>query len=144
MTEEKVSILRDNLEERLKSLSDLYASDLISQNTLSSQLLELLSTKEARTYWDLTMKRDMTARRMLTMLDDPVKWEEDSSAPEEEREKILRNRLAETFMTADESFDAVLERLLDTVSLPHFEQIAFSRSDKKQPKKSGAKLSVLD
>lgn len=136
--------LRMNLEERLKSLSDLYSSDLISQNTLSSQLLELLSTKEAKTYWDLTMKKDMTARRMLTMLEDPEQWEQDSTSPEEEREKILRGRLADVFLTEGESYDLVLEKLLDTASLPHFETIVFSRNGKQATKKSGAKLSVLD
>jgi hypothetical protein len=139
-----VKRLRLNLEDRLKSLSDLYSSDLISRNTLSSQLMELLSTKEAKTYWDIMMKNDMTARRMLYMLEDPDRWEEDSSSPEENREKILRERLAESFLSEEDSYDAVLEKLLDTVSLPHFETLVFSRGDKKPPKKSGAKLSVLD
>lgn len=136
--------IRQNLEERLKSLSDLYSSDLISQNTLSSQLLELLSTREAKTYWDLTMKKDMTARRMLTMLEDPDRWEQDSASPEEDREKLLKGRLAEVFLEMEESYDMVLEKLLDTASLPHFETIVFSRNGKQQQRKSGAKLSVLD
>jgi hypothetical protein len=136
--------LRENLQDRLRSLSDLYSSDLISQNTLSSQLLELLSTREAKTYWDLTMKKDMTARRMLTMLEDPDQWEKDSSSPEEDRERILKGRLADVFLSAEGSYDLALERLLDTASLPHFETIVFSHNEKQQAKKSGAKLSILD
>jgi len=136
--------IRQNLEERLRSLSDLFSSDLISRNTLSSQLLELLSTREAKTYWDLTMKKDMTARRMLTMLEDPDQWEQDSASPEEDREKLLKGRLAEVFLEMEESYDMVLEKLLDTASLPHFETIVFSRNGKQQQRKSGAKLSVLD
>lgn len=140
----EVRELRENLEERLKSLSDLYSSDLISQNTLSSQLLELLSTREAKTFWDLTMKKDITARRMLTMLEDPDQWEQDASSPEEEREKILRHRLASVFLSEEEPCVLVLEKLLDTASLPHFETIVFTRNGKQQAKKSGARLSVLD
>ena len=91
------------------------------------------------------MKIDMTARRMLNMLDDPDQWEKDASSPEEDRERVLKGRLARVFLSAEDSYDTVLERLLDTVSLPHFEPYAFSRSsDKKSSKKSGAKLSVLD
>jgi hypothetical protein len=140
----EIEELRDNLEERLKSLSDLYSSDLISQNTLSSQLLELLCTREAKSFWDLTMKKDMTARRMLTMLEDPDQWEEDAGSPEDQREKILRLRLAGVFLSESESYSLVLEKLLDTASLPHFESIVFTRNGKQQTKKSGAKLSVLD
>lgn len=136
--------LKQNLEERLGSLGDLYSGDLISKNTLSSQLLELLSSRDAKTYWDLTMKKDMTARRMLTMLEDPDRWEEDSSSPEEEREKVLRNRLADVFLSSDDSYGRVLEMLLDTASLPHFETLVFGRNGKQKKKKSGAKLSVLD
>lgn len=136
--------LRESLEERLGSLRDLYSSDLISKNTLSSQLLELLSSRDAKTYWDSTMKKDMTARRMLIMLEDPDIWDEDSSSPEEEREKVLRNRLAGLFLSADDSYERILEMLLDTASLPHFEALVFSRNGKQKKKKSGAKLSVLD
>jgi len=140
----EVRDLKENLEERLRSLSALYSSDLISQNTLSSQLLELLSTREAKTFWDLTMKKDMTARRMLTMLEDPDQWEQDASSPEEDREKILRNRLSSVFLSEEEPSSLVLEKLLDTASLPHFESIVFTRNVKQQTKKSGARLSVLD
>lgn len=136
--------LRESLEERLGSLSDLYSSDLISKNTLSSQLLELLSSRDAKAYWDLTMKKDVTARRMLIMLEDPDRWEEDSSSSDEERHKVLRNRLAEVFLSADDSYERVLEMLLDTASLPHFETLVFARNGKQKKKKSGAKLSVLD
>lgn len=140
----EIEELRENLEERLKSLSDLYSSDLISQNTLSSQLMELLCTREAKTFWDLTMKKDMTARRMLTMLEDPDQWEQDAGSPEEDREKVLRLRLASVFLSMEESYSLVLEKLLDMASLPHFESIVFTRNGKPQTKKSGAKLSVLD
>ncbi|MBD3278502.1 MAG: hypothetical protein GF388_09395, partial [Candidatus Aegiribacteria sp.] len=106
--------LKKNLRKRLKSLYDLFEGDLISRNTLSSQLLELLSTIEAKTYWDLTMKNDITARRMLTMLEDPEQWEKDSSSPEDEREKVLKNRLADVFISLDQDYQEILERLLDT------------------------------
>jgi len=141
---EKAAKLADGLEDRLESLSDLYSSDLISSSTLSSQLLELLSSREAKMYWDLTMKKDITARRMLMMLEDPDQWDEDSSSPEEERDKLLRKRLADVFLTPDQSYGRILERLLDTASLPHFESQVFSRSDRSSNKRSGAKLSVLD
>ena len=136
--------LSEGLEDRLESLSDLYSSDLISSSTLSSQLLELLSSREAKMYWDLTMKKDITARRMLMMLENPDQWEEDSSSPDDERSKILRKRLADAFLTPDQSYARILERLLDTASLPHFESLVFSRSDRSNNKRSGAKLSVLD
>jgi len=141
---EKAAKLADGLEDRLESLSDLYSSDLISSSTLSSQLLELLSSREAKMYWDLTMKKDITARRMLMMLEDPDQWDEDSSSPEEERDKLLRKRLADVFLTPDQSYGRILERLLDTASLPHFESQVFSRSDRSSNKRSGTKLSVLD
>jgi len=141
---EEAAKLADGLEDRLESLSDLYSSDLISSSTLSSQLLELLSSREAKMYWDLTMKKDITARRMLMMLEDPDQWDEDSSSPEEERGKLLRKRLADVFLTPDQSYGRILERLLDTASLPHFESQVFSRSDRSSNKRSGAKLSVLD
>lgn len=136
--------LKENLRKRLESLYDLFEGDLISRNTLSSQLLELLSTIEAKTYWDLTMKNDITARRMLTMLEDPEQWEKDSSSSEDEREKVLKNRLADVFISLDQDYQEILERLLDTASLPHFESVVFSRNDRNTGRKSGAKLSVLD
>ncbi len=82
--------LKNNLQNRLESLHNLYLSNLISKNTLSSQLLELITTKEAKTFWDSTMKQDLTARRMLAMLEHPKQWIEDSTSPEEERLDILR------------------------------------------------------
>lgn len=136
--------LKKSLRKRLQSLYDLFEGDLISRNTLASQLLELLSTIEAKTYWDLTMKPDITARRMLTMLEDPEQWEKDSSSPEDEREKLLKNRLADVFISLDQNYQEILDRLLDTASLPHFESLVFSRGDKPTGRNSGAKLSVLD
>ncbi|NOQ21464.1 MAG: hypothetical protein GQ565_02280 [Candidatus Aegiribacteria sp.] len=136
--------LRVNLNARLKSLHDLYSGDLISKSTLSSQLLELIASREAKTFWDLTMKKDITARRMLTMLEDPDKWKKDSSSPEEERQMVLKKRLADVFFSDEDSYDFILEMLLDTANLPHFESIVYSRNGKSSLKKSGAKLSVLD
>ena len=136
--------LRINLNERLSSLLDLYQADLISENTLSSQLLELIASREAKTFWDITMKKDITARRMLTMLEDPQRWKEDSGSPEEERQRILKQRLTGVFFSADESYEYVLEMLLDIANLPHFESIVYSRNSKPTLKKSGAKLSILD
>ncbi len=136
--------LKANLNERLKSLHDLYLADLISDNTLSSQLLELIASREAKSYWDVTMKKDITARRMLNMLEDPQRWKEDSSSPEEDRQRILRERLAGVFFSSEDSNDNILEMLLDIASLPHFESIVYSRNTKPTLKKSGAKLSILD
>ncbi len=136
--------LRMNLNDRLKSLHDLYSGDLISKGTLSSQLFELITSREAKSFWDVTMKKDITARRMLTMLEDPEQWKEDSSAPEEDRQRILKKRLADIFFSAADSYDYVLEMLLDTANLPHFESIMSSRNGKPSVKKSGAKLSILD
>ena len=136
--------LRTNLNERLKSLHDLYLADLISKNTLSSQLLELIASREAKTFWDITMKKDITARRMLNMLEDPQRWKEDSSSPEKERLRILKQRLASVFFSAEDSYEYTLEMLLDTANLPHFESIVYSRKSKPTVKKSGAKLSILD
>ncbi|MCK4807514.1 MAG: hypothetical protein KAT09_07695 [Candidatus Aegiribacteria sp.] len=133
-----------NLNERLDSLHDLYSGDLISKNTLSSQILELIASREAKTFWDITMKKDITARRMLTMLEDPEQWEKDSSSPEEERERILKERLTDLFFSVEDSSSGILEILLETANLPHFESVVFSRNDKSSGKKSGAKLSVLD
>ena len=136
--------LRTNLNDRLKSLNDLYKADLISDNTLSSQLLELIASHEAKTFWDITMKKDITARRMLTMLEDPQRWKEDSSSPEEERQRILKQRLTGVFSSVEDSYEYVLELLLDIANLPHFESIVYSRNSKPTVKKSGAKLSILD
>jgi len=136
-------LIRD-LNKKLRSLNDLYSGDLISKNTLSSQLLELIAVREAKTFWDLTMKKDITARRMLTMLEDPEQWEKDSSSPEKERQRILRDRLVDLFLSAEDSYKGVLEKLLDTANLPHFESIVFTRNGKSSTKKSGAKLSILD
>jgi len=136
--------IRLNLNDRLKSLHDLYSGDLISKRTLSSQLLELIISRDAKDFWDLTMKKDITARRMLTMLEDPEQWKHDSASPEEERLKILKKRLADVFFLAEDSYDHVLEMLLDTANLPHFESLVFSRNSKSPVKKSGAKLSILD
>ncbi len=136
--------LKMNLNERLDSLHDLYSGDLISKNTLSSQILELIASREAKTFWDITMKKDITARRMLTMLEDPEQWEKDSSSPEEERERILKERLTDLFFSVEDSSSGILEILLETANLPHFESVVFSRNDKSSGKKSGAKLSVLD
>lgn len=136
--------LRMNLNDRLKSLHDLYSGDLISKSTLSSQLLELIASREAKSFWDITMKKDITARRMLTMLENPERWKEDSSSPEEDRQLILKKRLADVFFSAEDSYEFVLEMLLDTANLPHFESLVFSRNSKSSVKKSGAKLSILD
>ena len=136
--------LKMNLNDRLDGLHDLYSGDLISKSTLSSQILELITSREAKAFWNLTMKKDITARRMLTMLEDPEQWEQDSSSPEEERERILKERLTDVFFSVDDSSRDILEMLLDTASLPHFESIVFSRNGKPPAKKSGAKLSVLD
>jgi hypothetical protein len=132
------------LDDRLQSLYNLYSGDLISKNTLSSQLLELIGTQDAKTFWDLTMKKDITARRMLTMLEDPELWKKDSSSPEEDRPQILKKRLTDEFLNAEDSSRDVLEILLDIASLPHFESIVFPRNSKSQGKKSGAKFSILD
>lgn len=139
-----VNKLRKNLNDRLQSLRDLYSGDLISKNTLSGQLLELVATREARMLWDIIVKKDITARRMLMMLEDPQQWEDDSSTPQEERQQVLKERLADAFFTSGDSNRDVLEVLLDIASLPHFESFAFTRNDKSKGKKSGAKLSVLD
>ncbi len=136
--------LKLNLNDRLKSLHDLYLADLISDNTLSSQLLELIASREAKSFWDITMKKDITARRMLTMLEDPQRWKEDSSSPEKERQLILKERLVGVFFSAAESYEYTLEMLLDIANLPYFESIVYSRSTKPTLKKSGAKLSILD
>lgn len=136
--------LKNSLQNRLVSLHNLYSSNLISKNTLSSQLLELITTKEAKTFWDLTMKQDITARRMLAMLEYPKRWIEDSSSPEEERLDIFKERLIDIFLQPDVSSDDLLEMLLDTACLPHFESSVFSRNSKTSSKKSGAKLSILD
>ncbi len=136
--------LKLNLNDRLKSLHDLYLADLISDNTLSSQLLELIASREAKTFWDITMKKDITARRMLTMLEDPQRWKEDSSSPEKERQRILKERLVGVFFSAADSYEYILEMLLDIANLPHFESIVYSRNTKPTLKKSGAKLSILD
>lgn len=136
--------LRTDLNGRLRSLHDLYEADLISDNTLSSQLLELIASREAKTFWDITMKKDITARRMLTMLEDPQRWKEDSASSEEERQRILKQRLVGVFFSAEDSYEYVLEMLLDTANLPHFESLVYSRNSKPTLKKSGAKLSVLD
>lgn len=136
--------LRTNLNGRLKSLHDLYEADLISDTTLASQLLELIASREAKTFWDITMKKDITARRMLTMLDDPQRWKEDSSSPEDDRQRILKQRLTGVFFSAEDSYEHTLEMLLDIANLPHFESIVYSRNSKPPPKKSGAKLSILD
>ncbi len=136
--------LKLNLNDRLKSLHDLYLADLISDTTLSSQLLELIASREAKTFWDITMKKDITARRMLTMLEDPQRWKEDSSSPEKERQLILKERLVGVFFSAAESYEYTLEMLLDIANLPHFESIVYSRNTKPTTKKSGAKLSILD
>ncbi len=136
--------LRTNLSDRLKSLHDLYEADLISDTTLASQLLELIASREAKKFWDITMKKDITARRMLTMLDDPQRWKEDSSSPEEDRQRILKQRLTGVFFSTEDSYKYVLEMLLDIANLPHFESIVYSRNSKPTLKKSGAKLSILD
>ncbi|MCK5116287.1 MAG: hypothetical protein KAR44_06775 [Candidatus Aegiribacteria sp.] len=136
--------LKLNLNDRLKSLHDLYLADLISDNTLSSQLLELIASREAKNFWDITMKKDITARRMLTMLEDPQRWKEDSSSPENERQRILKDRLVGVFFSAADSYEYILEMLLDIANLPHFESIVYSRNTKSTVKKSGAKLSILD
>lgn len=136
--------LKNNLQNRLKSLHNLYSSNLISKSTLSSQLLELITTKEAKSFWDSTMKQDLTARRMLAMLEYPKRWIEDSSSPEEERLDIFKERLLDIFLQTDVSFDDLLEMLLDTACLPHFESSVFSRNSKASSRKLGAKLSVLD
>ncbi len=137
-------ILRINLNDRLQSLHDLYSGDLISESTLSSQLLELIGVQEAKTFWDLTMKKDITARRMLAMLEDPDQWKKDSAISDDDRKRLLRERLTEVFLSAEDSFQGILEKLLDTASLPHFESIVFNRNGKSPGKKSGAKLSILD
>jgi len=136
--------LRKILNERLKSIHELYSGDLISRNTLSSQLLEFIATNEAKTLWDIAIKKDITARRMLTMLEDPEQWKIDSSSPEDKRRQILKERLSDIFLAEENSPQEVLEKLLDTASLPHFESVVFSRNGKSRGKKSGAKLSVLD
>jgi len=136
--------LKLNLNDRLKSLHDLYLADLISDTTLSSQLLELIASREAKTFWDITMKKDITARRMLTMLEDPQLWKEDSTSSEEERHRILKDRLVGVFFSAADSYENILEMLLDIANLPHFESIVYSRNTKPTLKKSGAKLSILD
>ncbi len=136
--------LRIILNKRLESIHELYSGDLISKNTLSSQLLEFIATHEAKSLWDIAIKKDLTARRMLTMLENPDQWEIDSSSPEDKRHQILKERLADIFLAEGNSDQEVLERLLETASLPHFESIVFSRNGKSRGKKSGAKLSVLD
>ena len=136
--------LKSSLQSRLESLHDLYSSNLISKSTLSSQLLELITTKEAKSFWDLTMKQDLTARRMLAMLEHPKRWIEDSSSPDQERLTIFKERLPDIFLQPDVPSDDLLEMLLDTACLPHFESSVFSRDSKVSSKKSGAKLSILD
>ncbi|MEN8208222.1 MAG: hypothetical protein ABFR50_03120 [Candidatus Fermentibacteria bacterium] len=136
--------LKTDLNERLRSLQDLYEADLVSESTLSSQLLELIASREAKILWDITMKKDIIARRMLNMLEDPQRWKEDAASPEEDRQRILKKRLAGVFLSAEGSFKDTLEVLLDTANLPHFESIVSSRNSKPAFKKSGAKLSILD
>jgi hypothetical protein len=142
--DDNIDKLKTILNKRLQSLHDLYSGDLISMNTLSSQLLELIGARDAKTYWNLTMKKDITARRMLSMLEDPQRWEKDSTSPEEDRQQILKKRLADEFLVPEDSSRDVLEILLDIANLPHFESIVYSKNGKLRGKKSGAKLSILD
>lgn len=136
--------LVSDLKNRLQSLHDLYSGDLISKSTLSSQLFELIATREAKTFCDLFLKQDITARRMLMMLEDPKRWKDETSSPEEERLTIFKDRLTDIFLESDDSFDDTLEMMLDTACLPHFETLVYSRKGKISGKLSGAKLSVLD
>ena len=142
--DEDAEKLKKILDDRLQSLHNLYSGDLISKNTLSGQLLELIGTQDAKTFWDLTMKKDITARRMLNMLEDPQQWKKDSSSPEEDRPQILKERLTDEFLNAEDSSRDLLEILLDIASLPHFESIVFPKNSKSQGKKLGAKFSILD
>lgn len=136
--------LKKNLHKRLESIHGLFSSDLISRSTLSGQLLELVATKEAKDYWNMTMKQDMTARRMLSMLEDPLRWKADANSPEEGRLELFKERLTEIFLGSTDSSDELLERLLDTACLPHFEAYAFLKNNRPANRISGAKLSVLD
>jgi|GEM_PF-462097 len=139
-----VSDLLEELIGRFRGLRDIFSGGLISRDTLSSQILELIQSPAARRYWKAEMKPDANARRLLIRLEDPAIWRVESSKPEEERLFILYTRLADILLAADEMDKAVLELLLDTADLPHFASFVDTTGSETPYERDGVELSVLD
>jgi len=139
-----ISDLLEELIERFTRLRSIFRDDLISRETLATQILELIQSPAARRYWNAEMKPDANARRLLIRLEDPARWRVESSKQEAERLNILFVRLADILLTADEMDGAVLELLLDTADLPHFASFVDTGGTDVPYERGGVELSVLD
>jgi hypothetical protein len=139
-----VQLLRDQLTERLSRLRELHGRGLISRDILSGQIMEILGSAESRRLWEITMKPDMTARRLLARLEDPARWRRESSMPAEQRLALLKERLAVSMMEKPMVDSAVLDSLLETASLPHYASFIPSSDSGPRIERAGVELSVLD
>lgn len=137
-------LLGEQLVERLTRLRQLHGRGLISTDLLSGQILEVLGSQESRRYWELVLKPDMTARRLLARLEDPIRWRRESSLPADERLALLRRRLSSSLLERPSVDPAVLEILLDTATLPHFASFLPSSDSGPRIERAGVELSVLD
>jgi len=137
-------LLRNHLTARLSRLRELHGRGLISRDILSGQIMEILGSAESRQLWEISLKPDMTARRLLARLEDPARWRRESSQPAEQRLALLKERLAVSIMERPAIDSAVLDSLLETASLPHFASFIPSSDSGPRIERAGVELSVLD
>ncbi len=137
-------LLRDHLQERLSRLRELHGRGLISRDILAGQIMEILGSTESRQLWEISIKPDMTARRLLARLEDPARWRLESSRTAEQRLALLKERLVTSIMERPAVDSALLDSLLETASLPHFASFIPSSDSGPRIERAGVELSVLD
>ncbi len=136
----------ERLLERLRGMRDLRGRGLLDDDLMGSQLLDLVRSSDATTWWLETIEPDLKARRLLCRMEDPDAWRRDGSLPPGERLPALRRRLIELVDgLPDAEPRALLERLLEASSLPHFASLVSRGRRPGRPRGHGdAELSVLD
>jgi len=136
--------LVDHLTDLLSRLREVFARGLIPRDVLAAQILEIIGSDESRRLWEIRMKPDAMARRLLARLEDPVRWRTESALPADQRLVLLKERLSGQLLGSVPVDAALLDLLLDTADLPHFASFIPSTSRDPAVERAGVELSVLD
>lgn len=144
MAEDKVGEARDTLMERLRSLHELFGRKVLTARLLGRQLVQLVSSDQARTICAEIPAKELEARRLLIRMSDPEQWRNDSQKSEEERRELFPARLVEVFRSKGEPSDEMLDAILDTANLPFFVGFVKEERGDNDEQKKNSRVSVLD
>jgi hypothetical protein len=144
MAEDQVAKARETLLERLGSLHELFGRNVLTPRLLGRQLVQLVSSEEARVICADIPAKELEARRLLMRMSDPERWRSDSQKSEDERKKLFPGRLVEVFRSKGEPSDEMIDAILDTANLPFFVGFVKDERGENGGQRKNSRVSVLD